>query len=142
MRRFLYDTAVFVYALGGDHPYRGPCQRLLALAGSERLVGEASVELVHVFVLVRARRTGDRAAAVAQGMDIADLCVLHEVREGDLRLALRLFAGQQRLDVRDALFAATALNRGIDAVVSPDRAFDAVGGLERVDPADAESRLS
>jgi uncharacterized protein len=41
--------------------------------------------------------------------------------------------------MRDAIFAAQALNRGIDAILSPDRGFDSIPGLERIDPADAEA---
>jgi predicted nucleic acid-binding protein len=26
VRRFLYDTSIFVYALGSEHPYREPCR--------------------------------------------------------------------------------------------------------------------
>ena len=41
-----------------------------------------------------------------------------------------------RLDARDAVFAAVALNRGIDVILATDRAFDEVDGLKRIDPAD------
>ncbi len=40
------------------------------------------------------------------------------------------------LDARDAAFAALALNRGIDAILSTDKVFDEIEGLERVDPND------
>ena len=53
--------------------------------------------------------------------------------------ALNLWNTHERLDVRDAIFAAQALNRGIDAILSPDRGFDEVSGLERIDPADADA---
>jgi predicted nucleic acid-binding protein len=43
------------------------------------------------------------------------------------------------LDVADAVSAATALNRGIGAILSADRDFDAVPELERIDPADARA---
>jgi predicted nucleic acid-binding protein len=49
---------------------------------------------------------------------------------------LDLFRGHSDLDARDAVFAALALNRGIDAILSTDQAFDGVSGLERIDPAD------
>jgi len=38
--------------------------------------------------------------------------------------------------MRDAILAAQALNRGIDAILSPDRGFDGISRLERIDPAD------
>ncbi len=40
---------------------------------------------------------------------------------------------------RDAVFAALALNRGIDAILATDRAFDGIEGLERIDPADEQT---
>jgi predicted nucleic acid-binding protein len=51
---------------------------------------------------------------------------------------MRLLEAHPELDVADCVHAATALNRGLDAILSPDRAFDSVSGLERVDPADRE----
>ncbi len=54
----------------------------------------------------------------------------------DLTAALDLYADHDRLDPLDALYVASALNRGIDAIVSADRAFDSIRGLERVDPLD------
>jgi predicted nucleic acid-binding protein len=41
--------------------------------------------------------------------------------------------------MRDAIFAAQALNRDIDAILSPDTDFDGIPGLERIDPADAKA---
>lgn len=41
--------------------------------------------------------------------------------------------------MRDAIFAAQALNRGIDAILSPDQDFDGIVGLERIDPTDANA---
>jgi len=141
MRRFLYDTNVFVYALGREHPHRDACRRVVDLAAEGALRGEASVELVQEFLHVRARSTGDRAEAVREAEAVASLCALHEVTEADLHLALSLFARTERIEARDALHAATALNRGIDAILSTDGAFDLVAGLERVSPEVAEAAL-
>lgn len=141
MRRFLLDTAVFVYAVGGEHPYRAPCRRLVDLLASGALRGEASVEVIQEFAHVRARRGGDRDAAVREARDAAALCTLHEVTRSDLLLALSLFRSLPRLEMRDAVHAATALERGVFTIVSSDRAFDDVGGLERLDPVRAEEVL-
>jgi predicted nucleic acid-binding protein len=56
-----------------------------------------------------------------------------------MQRALELWREHERLDMRDAIFAAQALNRSIDAILSPDRGFDDVAGLERIDPADANA---
>lgn len=141
MRRFLVDTAVFVYALGGEHRYRQPCRRLVDLMAAGALRGEASVELIQEFAHVRARRGGDRSAAARDARDVAGLCTFHEVTRSDLLLALSLFRSLPRLEMRDAIHAATALERGVFTIVSSDRAFDDVAGIERLDPIRAEAVL-
>jgi uncharacterized protein len=130
--RVLLDTAVFVYAVGVDHPLREPSRAIVRALSEQRLEGEASVELVQEFLHQRWRRTGDRAEATAQARHVAALCVLHDVGPDDLRLALQLFEAHDGLHARDAVHAATALNRGISTVLTPDTAFDAVPGLARL----------
>lgn len=135
-RRFLFDTSVFVYAIGGEHPYREPCRSILSALRNGDLAGEASVELIHEFAYVRCRRN-TRGDAAHWARRISRACRLHPVADADMERALELWTEHERLDMRDAIFAAQALNRGIDAILSPDRGFDGIPGLERVDPADA-----
>ena len=137
MTRFLYDTAVFVYAVGAPHPYRPPCREIVDLAATRRLVGEASADLVQEFLHRRWVRTRDRAKAVRDSREVAGLCKLHPLRPDDVMLALRVYEASRGLNARDAAFAAVALNRGIEVILSPDRHFDEVPGLRRVDPADS-----
>lgn len=137
MRRVLLDTAVVVYALGREHPYREPCRAIMGRIRDGDLIASASVELVHELAHFLLRRGLPRSLALRHARDAAEMCDLHDFERRDLPLALTLLAEHERLDVRDAVFAATALNRGIDGILSPDRAFDAVPGLDRIDPADA-----
>jgi predicted nucleic acid-binding protein len=103
------------------------------------MAAEASTELVHEFSYVRARRLGSRLAAAKSAQAIRRACTLHTVESADMERALDLWAEYERLDMRDAIFAAQALNRGIDAILSPDRGFDGIPGLTRIDPADADA---
>lgn len=139
--RVLLDTAVFVYAVGGDHPYREPCRQLLTALAAEEFGGEASVLVVEETLQQRARRTGDGDSAVRVAQQITALCPLHALTGAELALGLDLIAGSRRLNARDVLHAATALTQGIDRIVSPDRAFDDVDSLERLDPRDAAAEL-
>ncbi len=139
MRRFLFDTGVFVYALGGEHHYREPCRAILHEVESRHLAAEASVELIHEFAYVRLRRVGSRADVVRAARAITRAVSLHTVEPSDMDRALELWAEHERLDVRDAIFAAQALNRGIDAILSPDGDFDGIPRLQRIDPADSEA---
>jgi uncharacterized protein len=136
VRRFLFDTGVFVYALGGEHRYREPCRTILREVRGGHLAGEASIELIHEFAYVRSRRAIARPDAAESARDVADICTLHTVGRDDIERALDLWCEHERLDMRDAIFAAQALNRDIDAILSPDHDFDEISGLERIDPAD------
>lgn len=139
--RALLDTAVFVYAVGVEHPFRDACRRLLDPDGPASFSREASVQAVQELLHQRARRTGDRAGAVDTAEAMASLCLLHDLTRDDLRLGLRLFRGVPSLLGRDALHASTALNRGIATIISPDPAFDGVAGLRRLDPIAAAAQL-
>lgn len=136
LRRFLYDTSIFVYALGGDHPYREPCRDIVRRAAIGDLQGEAGADLLQEVLHQRARRTGDPAEAAEAARNVAKLVWLHPVEPNDVQRGIDLFETHSGLDARDAVFAALAINRGIDAILSTDRAFDAVDRLERIDPTD------
>jgi len=133
---FLVDTAVFAYALGGSHPMKQPCARLVAAAGDGDIELHASVEMIQELVFHRMRKT-DRHTAVRQARDAATVCVLHDFDEAVLHRMLELIATSESLGGRDAVHAATALYHGIPSILSPDHAFDAVAGISRTDPADA-----
>lgn len=140
--RFLYDTAVFVYALGAAHPYREPCRRVVELARAGELNGEASIEMLQEFAHVRLRRTGEPRRAQQETRAVTALCSPHPVQRADLDRALELIVSVPTLDMRDAVHAASALNRGIPAILATDRAFEDVADLERIDPVDAPERLA
>lgn len=133
---------MFIYALGGAHSYREPCRAILVEMRNGRLAGEASIELIHEFAYMRQRRTATRTHAAESARDVAMMCPLHSVDRADIKRALDLWCEHERLDMRDAIFAAQALNRDIDAIVSPDGDFDGIPGLERIDPADAPAVAS
>ncbi len=139
--RVLLDTAVFVYAVGGEHRYREPCVALLDPDTLYRYGGEASVQAIQELLHQRVRRTGDRVGAVEVARAMAQLCTLHELTPDDLRVGLELYRRTPQLSGRDALHAATAINRGITTIVSPDPDFDGVVQLTRLDPIDAAAQL-
>lgn len=129
----LIDTAVLLYAVGGDHPIRAGSRRIVAAAGAGDLELHASVESVQEFVFHRMRR-GDRLSAVRQARDVAGLCILHGFDQGTLQTALDLIADSGTIGGRDAVHAATAVQHGLSMIISPDPAFDNIPGLRRIDP--------
>jgi len=139
--RALLDTAIFVYAVGADHPYRIPCRQLLDPDALDGYGGEASVQAIQELLHQRTRRTSDRHAAADTALAMAQLCPLHDLTTADLQRGLHLFQRHASLSGRDALHAATALNREIPTIISPDPDLDGIDGLQRVDPIVAAQRL-
>lgn len=128
------DTAVLAYAVGDEHPMRQASRRLVELAVSGSVQVHASCEMVQEFLFHRMRRT-DRAIAVQQSRDAADLCFLHPF---DAKVVHRMIELVEASGIggRDAVHAATALVNGFDTIVSPDPDFDRVPGLRRLQPQD------
>lgn len=129
----LLDTTVLVYALGEDHPLKGPSIRMLDAVASGRLAATTTVEVVQEFTHVRARRGRTRATAVADARRYVRLLgPLVSPDQQALDLGLELFAAGG-LGCFDSVLAATA--RGADAtLVSADGAFAHVDGLRHLDP--------
>lgn len=130
----ILDTTVLVYAVGIEHPLRGPCRRILRAHADGAIEAVTTVEVVQEFAHVRARRRTRAAAAAVARRYAAGLALLAAGPE-DLEVGLELFERQAALGAFDAVLAAVALNRGAEALVSADAAFGEVAGLRRVDPA-------
>lgn len=142
MERVAVDTTVPLYALGMESRFRTGCRTLIRAGADGQIQLEASIGIVQEVAHVRARRTGDRQDAVRQSERLLTLLTCHPVDVEDIGRALLLFAAHERLDMLDALHAATALNRGIGGIVTADRAFDDVPRLERIDPREAVAMLT
>lgn len=132
------DTTVLVYTVGGPHPLRAACRRLVSAIGEDMLQATTTVEVIQEFAHVRARRCGrEDAQGVAAGF-IDLLSPLLRPDETDLRRALELFVTRPQLGAFDAVLAATAIGTAhLRAFVSADRAFASIPGLAHIDPADA-----
>ncbi len=141
MDRCLVDTAIFVYARGRDHPYRSACRSLVDRAASRRPRFDASVEMVQEYLHLVLRRGGPRDDALAEAHEVASVCELHPFDTEVLARVTALLGEYPFLGERDAVHAATALEHGIDVVLSTDRVFDRIAGLRRLDPLAAIAEL-
>lgn len=128
------DTTVLVYAKGTAHELRDPCRRLVEALAEGEIEATTTVEVIQEFVHVRARKRG-RTGAAALGRDYVELfSPLLTVSDADLVRGLTLFEDVERLGAFDAVLAATAVAVSATALVSADRAFRAITGLEHVIP--------
>jgi hypothetical protein len=130
----LLDTTVLSYAVGDEHPLRAPCRWLLQAHGEEHVEATTTIEVLQEFVHVRARRRS-RRDAVALARHYRAAFSLVATRAEDLDLGLTLFERASGLGAFDAVLAAVALNRGVEALVSADQAFGEVAELRWIDPA-------
>ena len=133
MSTFL-DTNVFLYAAGGDHPYRQPCQRILRRVADGELDATTSSEVVQevLYVLVR-RGLRSQALSLARSILIVFPALL-EVGAAEMDAACGLLESTPELAPRDAVHAATMLTHGVDTIISADPHFDRLPQLKRVSP--------
>lgn len=66
MTPFVFDTTIFVYAIGREHPYRDPCRAILDQAKRRPVEGGASALVIQEFAHILLRCEGDGAQARAQ----------------------------------------------------------------------------
>jgi len=137
----LLDSAVPLYASGTDSEQLEPCAAVMVAVASGRLKAFASVEMIREFVFHRLHRTGDRDRSVADGRDLSEVVTILDFDVAVLHGALDLIEQVPSIRGRDAVHAATALVFGPPVVVTPDRAFDDIPGLRRVEPAMLAAQL-
>jgi predicted nucleic acid-binding protein len=128
------DTTVLVYAMGTEHPLRGPSRELVGAISKGAIQATTTIEVIQEFVHVRARRRG-RQDAAATGQDYAELLSpLLTVTREHLRQGLALFERAERLGAFDAVLAVAAVSNGAVALVSADSAFAEAGELTHITP--------
>ncbi len=129
------DACILIYAVGRDHPYRDCCVRIVEAAaeGTLNAVTDAEViqEIAYHFQNLRRRAEGIKWArefveAVPE--------VLPVTRQDALR-SLELLHDHSFLPPRDAIHLAVMQAAGIRRIITADRHFDRVPGIERIDPA-------
>jgi len=136
------DTAVLMYASGAEHPLRAPCRRVMLAIGSGELAAVTSVEVVqellHRFIAIRRLEIGRQLASDAMDTFAPVLPISHAL----MRRVPDLAARYPKLAARDLVHVATCVHEGITEIVSPDRAFDQVAEIRRLDPVELASQLA
>lgn len=133
----LLDAAIFMYAGGGEHPLRRPCQTILQRAKDGTLQATTSAEVVqeilHRYVALKRPDDGIRIAREA----LLQFQPVLPITDALIRRVPSLVGRYPMLSARDLVHVATCIEEGIDTIVSPDRGFDAVTEIQRLDPLDA-----
>ena len=134
------DTAVVMHAAGGEHPLRDPCRRIIDGISDGSVDGVTSAEVIreilHRFFSIRRPEDGAILAERTQDLMAPVLPITHALMRRVPELARRY----PTLDARDLVHVATCIHEGITEIISPDRGFDQVAELRRLDPASFADR--
>lgn len=121
-----------MYLVGAAHPNKEAARRLLeeAVAANESLCTDAEVlqEILHRYTAIR--RPEDIGRAFDSLESFVD--VVYPIEHADVNRARRIVLGTPRLSARDAIHVAVMQGRDIGRVMSFDRGFDVVPGIERL----------
>ena len=126
------DSNVPMYLVGGAHPNKDRASAILArlVSDDEQLVTDVEVyqEMLHRYTAIQ--RPGAIAAAFESLDEIADDVL--DFGMSEIRVARDIIAAVDGISARDALHMAVMRKAGIDRILSFDRGFDRVPGLERL----------
>src|SRR6186997_766910 len=111
------------------------CQRTMQAVGDGDLDAVTSAEVVqeilHRFISIRRPEVGARIASLTMDLFAPVLPITHAL----MRRVPDLAEAYPRLAARDLVHVATCIHEGIAEIVSPDRGFDQVAEVRRIDPA-------
>lgn len=136
MKNYFIDTNIFIYAQGASHKYKTPCQIILRLLAVDEIYGVTNSEALQE-ILYRYSALGKREVGIQMVKNT--LLLVHEVlpvEKADIVVSMDLLRKYDRLNVRDAIHAATALKSNFRYILSVDRHFDMIENLQRIDPLD------
>lgn len=126
------DSNIPMYLVGAPHPNKEAARRILErlIAAEERLVTDTEViqEILHRYVAIR------RRDAIAPCVDalLGLVDEVYGVELDDVLGARDLVVTTGGLSARDAIHVAVMDRVGVRRLVSFDRGFDQVEGLERI----------
>ena len=130
----LIDTNVIIYAVGRPHPYKEPCAGILRAASTDAdayaIDAEVLQELLHVYTMRAERR---------QALQVFDRSLTLfpnplPIRRSEMVRARDLMEQHAHLSSRDALHAAVVMTNRLEGIVTTDRGFRAIQGLQVFDP--------
>ena len=130
----LLDANVVIYSEGTGHDYRNPCRKIMdsvdAWPGEYGIDTETLPGILHVY---SSRGEREKGRAVTERV-LALFLEIISITTAKIRAAMQVMAQVQDLTTRDAIHAAVVFEHGLEGIVSADRDYDRVPGLQRFDP--------
>ena len=131
------DTCIPMYAAGKKHPYRKNCQEIITAAAAGKMEvntnTEVFQEILYRFFHIGEKQRGfqlfDSFFKIMEGQILA-------VTAADIFLARELAGKYSKdgLSPRDLIHLAVMINNGIDKIITTDRKFSRVKGIQVITP--------
>ena len=130
------DTAVIMYAAGAEHPLKQPSAEILRGVAGGGIPGVTSAEVIQEIVhrFVHAGRPHLAVALARSALRLFSPVI--PIGTDVVERLPGLIGRYPSLSARDLMHVATCMEERIEVIVSPDRGFDAVSEVTRLDPAD------
>lgn len=133
-RLYFIDANIPMYAAGADHPLKKPCIAILDQIARGQINAVSDSDVIQE-ILHRYTSLGQRQRAIEVCRIVLSLIpVWLAPRRDDMEMAVTLHAQHSHLQARDSVHAAIVLGHQIRYIVSADRHFDGLPGIERIDP--------
>ena len=126
------DANIPMYLVGADHPNKAAARRLReqAIVDNEPLATDVEVfqELLHRYAAI------DRRDAIGPAWEalLGVVDVVHPIEIEDVARARALVERSVGRSARDAIHVAVMERRDIQRIMTFDRAFDRIPGIERI----------
>ena len=129
------DANVPIYAAGRDHPYKGPCARILRILADDPQSfltdSEVLQEMIHRYLSSGRWTLGREVVRAFAGA----MCGrIEPVHAEDIILASELADRHPEVSTRDLVHAAVMQRLRVDRIISADSDFDSLEGIIRLDP--------
>lgn len=138
MSPLFVDTNIPIYAAGKPHPLKAPCSAVLELIAQrpDAFVTDAEVlqELLHRYLGLKL--WPNPGLTLIESFEILMRGRIEAVVTSDVLVAARSANTVSGLSARDLLHLAVARRVGAGAIVTADRDFEGLAGIERLDPKD------
>jgi hypothetical protein len=128
------DANLIMYSLGGPHPLRDPCKKILEKIKSRIILAvtntEVLQEILYRYFSIRRSTLGEIAY-----QSLVQMCTqIFPVTLHETDRALELLKKYKNITSRDAIHAATMINHEIKEIISTDPHFDLIPDVKRIDP--------
>jgi uncharacterized protein len=133
---YFIDANIPMYAAGADHPLKSPCAMVLDLVARGQLLGVTDAEVIQE-ILYRYTSLGQRRRGVELSTLFLEIVpVVLALGRSDIERAVDIHNSFVRLESRDSVHVAAMLEHHVVHVISADKHFDDLPGIERHDPSE------